>query len=211
MSLVAMPSFLPSTLADSAAQSSSSSLSLLLTSIDLPTCSLALYTSSKCICFLQTQGNGGIDYKESLKRFVKDLGPTAQKVANQKLKCLTWTPSHRVRGSSLQISSLATQQRPSCKERIINIVTSDANNPLGIHDASSGGKKFLTHKSRDINSNACRGQMVLGNNRLEIQDAVSEGKNVITGDNVDPYGDVATYKGENVVKGDGTNPYCGAY
>ncbi|KAL7247138.1 hypothetical protein ACSBR2_002119 [Camellia fascicularis] len=53
--------------------------------------------------------------------------------------------------------------------------------------------------------------MVLGNNRLEIQDAVSKGKNVITGDNVNPYGDVATYKGENVVKGDGTNPYCGAY
>ncbi|KAI8015150.1 hypothetical protein LOK49_LG05G01566 [Camellia lanceoleosa] len=74
------------------------------------------------------EGNGGIDYKESLKRFIKDLGPTAQKVANQKLKCLTWTPSHRVQG-----------------------------------------------------------------------------------DNVDPYGDVATYKGENVVKGDGTNPFCGAY
>ena len=35
------------------------------------------------------QGTGGISYKESLERFVKDLGPTAHKVAAQKLaRCL---------------------------------------------------------------------------------------------------------------------------
>ncbi|KAL7179839.1 hypothetical protein ACSBR1_043110 [Camellia fascicularis] len=130
-------------------------------------------------------------------------------MANQKLKCLIQTPSHHFQGSSLQISSLATQQRPSCRERIINVVTPYANNSLGIHDASSREKNILSRENIDINSNACRGHRVLGDGRLEIQDTISKGKNVIKGGSIDPYGGVN--KGKNVVKGDGTNPYVGAY
>ncbi|KAI7986576.1 Bromodomain and PHD finger-containing protein 3 [Camellia lanceoleosa] len=154
-------------------------------------------------------GNGRIKYKESLMQFVKDLGPTARKMANQKLQCLTQTPSHHFQGSSLQISSLAAQQRPSCREHIINVVTPYANNSLGIHDASSREKNILSRENIDMNSNACRGQMVLGGGRLEIQDTISKGKNVIKGGSIDPYGGVN--KGKNVVKGDGTNPYVCAY
>ncbi|CAL5440412.1 unnamed protein product [Camellia sinensis] len=142
-------------------------------------------------------------------QFVNHLGPTAQKMANQKLKCLTQTPSHHFQGSSLQFSSLAAQQRPSCRERIINVVTPYDNNSLGIHDASSREKNILPRENIDINSNACRGHRVLGNGRLEIQDTISKGKNVIKGGSIDPYGGVN--KGKNVVKGDGTNPYVGAY
>ncbi|KAI7985152.1 Bromodomain and PHD finger-containing protein 3 [Camellia lanceoleosa] len=154
-------------------------------------------------------GNGGIKYKESLMQFVKDLGPTARKMANQKLQCLTQTPGHHFQGSSLQISSLAAQQQPSCREHIINVVTPYANNSLGIHDASSREKNIPSPENIDINSNACRGHMVLGGGRLEIQDTISKGKNVIKGGSIDPYGGVN--KGKNVVKGDGTNPYVGAY
>ncbi|CAL5361651.1 unnamed protein product [Camellia sinensis] len=128
-------------------------------------------------------GNGGIKYKESLMQFVNHLGPTAQKMANQKLKCLTQTPSHHFQGSSLQFSSLAAQQRPSCRERIINVVTPYANNSLGIHDASSREKNILPRVNIDINSNACRGHRVLG---VGIWDPAQD-------------------------LGDGTNPYVGAY
>ncbi|CAL5444249.1 unnamed protein product [Camellia sinensis] len=153
-------------------------------------------------------GNGGIKYKESLMQFVKDLGPTARKMANQKLQCLTQTPGHHFQGSSFQISSLAAQQRPSCREHIINVVTPYANNSFGIHDASSREKNILPRENIDTNCNACRGHMVLGGGRLEIQDTISKGKNAIKGGSIDPYGGVN--KGKNVVKGDGTNPNAGA-
>ncbi|KAL7179840.1 hypothetical protein ACSBR1_043111 [Camellia fascicularis] len=150
-------------------------------------------------------GNGGIKNKESLMQFVKDLGETTQKMANQNLKRLTWTPNHHFQGSSLQISLLVAQQRPSCRERIINVVTPYANNSLGIHDSSSREKNILSRENIDINSNACKGHMVVRGGRLEIQDTISKEKNVIKGDSIDPYGGVVAYKAKNVVKGDGTN------
>ncbi|THF99927.1 uncharacterized protein LOC114297218 [Camellia sinensis] len=114
---------------------------------------LTIYSSSKEL----VPGNGGIGYNESLLRFAKDLGPTAQNVANQKL-------SHSFRDSSCLISSSATQQQPNC----INGATEDANNPLG------------SHVSINIDSSACRGKMALGIGGLD------KGKSVLTGDSINP-------------------------
>ncbi|KAL6967859.1 hypothetical protein U1Q18_033669 [Sarracenia purpurea var. burkii] len=48
--------------------------------------------------FPTLKGNGGIGYKESLLRFAKDLGPIAQKVANQKWRCLNQISSSGIDG-----------------------------------------------------------------------------------------------------------------
>ncbi|GFZ01783.1 DNA-binding bromodomain-containing protein [Actinidia rufa] len=121
-------------------------------------------------------GNGVIGYKESLMRFVKDLGPIAQKVANQKLLLLTHSPSHSILDSSLPIYSPAAPQQPSCVDGVTNSVA----NQSGSHDATSKGKNILISDSIDIDSSTCRGKTALGIGRLNILGDASKGKSVFT-------------------------------
>ncbi|XP_057512172.1 uncharacterized protein LOC130794312 [Actinidia eriantha] len=122
-------------------------------------------------------GNGVIGYKESLMRFVKDLGPIAQKVANRKLLLLTHSPSHSILDSSLPIYSPAAPQQPSCVD---GFTTNGVANQSGSHDATSKGKNILISDSIDIDSSACRGKTALGIGRLNILGDASKGKSVFT-------------------------------
>ncbi|PSR86251.1 Bromodomain and PHD finger-containing protein [Actinidia chinensis var. chinensis] len=148
--------------------------------------------------FLQqlVPGNGGIGYKESLLRFVKDLGPIAQKVANWKLLRLTQIPSHSVLDASLPIYPPAAPQPPSCMDSVINGVTVDVNNQSGSHGATSNGKNILTCDSFNIDSGACRGKTALGIGRLDILGDASKGKSVFTVPHCDIMGTHSALQGE---------------
>ncbi|KAE9460889.1 hypothetical protein C3L33_07196, partial [Rhododendron williamsianum] len=133
-----------------------------------------VYGSSKQL----VPGNGGIGYKESLLRFVEELGPIAQMVARQKLRCLTQTPIPL-------ISSTAPQQRPTCINGVANTVTTALKNPQGSHDTISKGKNIITSDNTGINSRISRGRMEVEIDRPDIPNA---GKGVLIGDGMDSYG-----------------------
>ncbi|XP_058199107.1 uncharacterized protein LOC131314479 isoform X2 [Rhododendron vialii] len=132
-----------------------------------------VYSSSKQL----VPGNGGIGYKESLLRFVEELGPIAQMVARQKLRCLTQTPIPL-------ISSTAPQQRPTCINGVTNTVTAALKNPQGSHDTISKGKNIITSDNTGINSSISRGRMEVEIDRLDIPNAR---KGVLIGDGMDSY------------------------
>ncbi|XP_057484184.1 uncharacterized protein LOC130770677 isoform X2 [Actinidia eriantha] len=142
-----------------------------------------VYKSSKQL----VPGNGGIGYKESLLRFVKDLGPTAQMVAFRKLGCLK-TPSCSVQDSSNLISQPAAKQGPYLMDGVINNISSGSNDRFHCKDAISKGKSILAGDSIDMKDSSGKGKRAFGIGSLDAQNAAWQGKNVVISDSVDSHG-----------------------
>ncbi|CAK9182328.1 unnamed protein product [Ilex paraguariensis] len=160
----------------------------------------------------QVSDDGRFDYRGSLMRFVKDLGPTAQKVADQKLaRSLTepsnyqfQTPMWSVQDPRSLIASLSAQWQPPCaggatgsqvasvlpKLPEYSIKSNNANDQLAVHYAATKGMNVLTNGGLDIYPDASRGtvSMAFASDRVDKHSAASKGKSILTMDNMDTYG-----------------------
>ncbi|KAK9280114.1 hypothetical protein L1049_013801 [Liquidambar formosana] len=142
-----------------------------------------------CPKSLMHVNHGDIGYKESLMKFVKDLGPTAQMVARRKLglieasNCQSLTPAPSIKAPNCVISAppgpwgpahvdgFMNDQMPQNLLRNLlgnsNVIT-DANERLNIRDDAFGGGKVQSD-SMDIHGGAYRGKMACADHRRDIQ------------------------------------------